>query len=130
MTKMNTQNQAKNETIPTQPVSRSKTRSNSGTGAAESKVVSVRLSGPQQQRIEQLAEVRGIASSRVLSLMLDDYLNQQSRLELQDKLIVVANELSTGEVNRTLRLLANRLNSIEGTVGRLEKLLLESGYAE
>lgn len=127
---MNTQNQAKDETMSTQSISRSKTRSNASTGTGESRVVSVRLSGPQQQRIEQLAEVRGIASSRVLSLMLDDYLNQQSRLELQDKLIVVANELSTGEVNRTLRLLANRLNSIEGTLGRLEKLLLESGYAE
>jgi len=76
-----------------------------------SKVFSVRLPLDQASDVEDLALARGISPSRLLALMLDDYMNQQARVRFQETLIHFENRQARRdvEIERLLKRFDSRL---------------------
>jgi hypothetical protein len=87
----------------------------------KSKVFSVRLQLEDASKIEDLATARGVTPSRLLALMLDDYLNQQARIHLQETLVQIENRAGRRDAE-----LEWALKKVDSRLAGLEKLLQES----
>lgn len=96
-------------------------RPTKSTGSKVSKVFSVRLPLEQAANVENLATARGVSPSRLLALMLDDYLNQQARITFAEDLLRFEMRAVRREAG-----VEKMLVSFDSRLEKFEQLLLEA----
>lgn len=59
----------------------------SASGSKLSKVFSIRIPNEQAAKVENLSIARGVSPSKLLALMLDDYMNNEARIRFAEGLL-------------------------------------------